>query len=578
MILCQLCSTKIFKIAIDYLKNILYYVVMFIRIVQHKSAKKTYRHIQIAESYRDPDKGNSPRTRILHKLGALEDLGDEQIMRLAEGLMRAIGKELDRPELKNAKDFGQVYAVQAVWNKLGLSKALERAGISGEANTDFCVMVRWLVFNRLCDPCSKLALLDWTKGIFAPETAELSYHSLLRAMDRLIASKEKLEPLIAKAILDPNEPVDMVFYDITSTYFEGDKSIQDDDLRRHGYSRDHRQDRRQVVIGMVMTRRGIPLCHHVFPGNTVDKTTVAQVVSDLKSRFKLERVIFVGDRGMLSDSNLTHLMEEGLDMIVAHPVRGSALAQEVIQNLKKQVDPACADEQFHEDVRKGVRFIMAYSPDIAEQSKVTRQKRLEKADAWLKPILERLDKPGNRGRKATPQGTYDRIRDYLRDHHLLHWYQVELANGTLSLKKNRKALNWETTVDGVLLLETSDMVIPAQDIVKHYKELAEVERGWRSLKSTLQLRPVHHWTDQRIRAHIFICVIALQLERWMRNKLQAIPISVGKAMQALQQIKVGELCFGEKTTLMLTSLTPEHKEVLKKLGVAQPTTAHLLTM
>ena len=546
---------------------------MFIRIVQHKSEKKTYRHIQIAESFRDPEKGKSPRTRILYNLGALEDIGEEQVMRLASGLMKAIGMELSLPELNMAKDFGHVYAVQAIWNKLGLSKALERAGISGKTNTDFCTSVRWLVFNRLCEPCSKLALLDWVEGIFAPETTALSYHNLLRAMDRLISIKEQAEPLIAQAVLDPKEPVDMVFYDITSTYFEGDQSIQDDDLRRYGYSRDHREDRRQVVIGLVMTRRGIPLCHHVFPGNTADKATVAQVVSDLKQRFQLCRVIFVGDRGMLSDSNLEYLMEEGLDVIVAHPVRGSALAQEVIPSLKKQIDPSSTDEQFREDVRKGVRFIMAYSPEIEEQSKVSRQERLDKADAWLKPVLDRLAKPTSKGRKATPQGTYDRIRDYLRDHNLLRWYELELANETLSLKKNRKALNWEAIVDGVLLLETSDMALPAQDIVKHYKELAEVERGWRCLKSNLQLRPLYHWTERRIRAHIFICVIALQMERWMRNKLQT--ISVSKALQALRQIKVGELCFGEKTMLMPTALTDEHKEILKKLGVSQPTATQL---
>jgi transposase len=544
---------------------------MFIRIVKHTSAKKTYRHIQIAESYRDPAKENAPRTRILYKLGSIEELGEEQIMRLAAGLMKAIGRELRLPELKNAKDFGHVYAVQAVWDKLGLSRALERAGISRKTNTDFCAMVRWLVFNRLCDPCSKLALLDWTESIFAPETAALSYHNLLRAMDRLINIKDQAEPLIAKAVLDPKESVDMVFYDITSTYFEGDKSIQDDDLRRYGYSRDHREDRRQVVIGLIMTRNGIPLCHHVFPGNTVDKTTVKEVVSDLKSRFNLARVIFVGDRGMLSDDNLTYLMEEGLDIIVAHPVRRNALAQEVIQNLKKQINPSSEGEQICEDVRKGVRFIMAYSPDIAKQSKQSRQERLEKADTWLKPVLERLAKPEGRGRKGTPQGTYDRIRDYLRDRNLLRWYQVELDNGVISLKKNRKALNWEATVDGILLLETSDMTLPSQDIVKHYKELAEVERGWRSLKSSLQLRPVYHWTEQRIRAHIFICVIALQLERWMRNRLQT--MSVQKAMQSLQQVKVGELGFGEKTVLMPTVLTTEQKEILKKLGVTQPAVA-----
>ena len=546
---------------------------MFIRIVQHKSAKKTYRHLQIAESFRDPDKGNSPRTRILYNFGALEEIGEDQVIRLAAGLMKAIGQELNLPELKQAKDFGHVYALQAIWEKLGLTRALERAGISGKAGTDFCAMVRWLVFNRLCEPCSKLALLDWAQGIFAPETADLSYHNLLRAMDRLIEVKEQAEPLIAKAVLGPKESVDLVFYDITSTYFEGDKSILDDDIRRYGYSRDHRKDRRQVVIGMVMTIRGIPLCHHVFPGNTVDKTSVKQVVSDLKKRFQLRRVIFVGDRGMLSDGNLSHLMEEDLGFIVAHPVRGNNLAQEIIRQLKKQVNPASADEQFYEDVREGVRFIMAYSPDIAEQSKVTRQQRLAKADAWLKPMLERLAKPANRGRKATPQGTYDRVRDYLRDHNLLKWYHVELANGILTLKKNRKALNWEAAVDGILLLETTDKSMPPQGIVKHYKELAEVERGWRSLKSSLQLRPVYHWTEQRIRAHIFICVIALQMERWMRNQLH--PISVPKALHALRQIKVGELCLGEKTMLTPTALTQEQKEILKNLGVSQPTAARL---
>jgi transposase len=546
---------------------------MFIRIVPHKSKQKTYQHVQIVESYRDPDKGNSPRIRILHKLGALEELGEEQIARLAAGLMKAIGREMKLPELKDAKDFGHVYALRAVWNKLGLSRALERAGISGKSNTDFCDMVRWLVFNRLCDPCSKLALLDWKDSVFAPGAEDVSYHSLLRAMDRLIRVKDKAEPLIAKMVLDSKEPVDMVFYDITSTYFEGDKSIQDDDIRRFGYSRDHREDRRQVVIGLVMTRCGIPLCHHVFAGNTVDKSTVAEVVSDLKRRFHLSRVIFVGDRGMLSDANLTHLAEEGLDVIVAHPVRGNALAQEVIQKLKKQLDLASEEEQTYEEVRKDARYIMAYSPEIAKQSKQSRQERLEKTDDWLKPRLERLTNPKGKGRKATPQGTYDRIRDYLRDRNLLRWYNVELTNDTLSVKKNRKALNWEATVDGILLLETSDMTIPATDIVKHYKELAEVERGWRTMKSSLELRPVYHWTERRIRAHIFICAIALQVERWMRNKLET--LSVQKAMQALRQIKVGELCYGEKTVLVPTRLTPEHKEILKKLGVPQPTTARL---
>ncbi|HEX9595342.1 MAG TPA: IS1634 family transposase, partial [Anaerolineales bacterium] len=130
-------------------------------------------------------------------------------------------------------------------------------------------------------------------------------------------------------------------------------------------------------------------------------------------------------------------------------------------------------------------------------------------------MQQKLANPSGRGKPPIPQGVYDRIRDYLRDRNLLGLYDVELAGGKLSIKKNRKALAWEETIDGVLMLETTDLELPAEEIVKRYKELAEIERGWRALKSSLLLRPVYHWTEPRIRAHIFICALALQLERWM---------------------------------------------------------------
>jgi transposase len=142
---------------------------------------------------------------------------------------------------------------------------------------------------------------------------------------------------------------------------------------------------------------------------------------------------------------------------------------------------------------------------------------------------------------------------------------VELADEKLTVKKNRKALAWEDTIDGVLMLETTDLDLTAAEVVKRYKELAEIERGWRTLKSSLLLRPVYHWTERRIRAHIFICVLALQLERWMRNRLQM--ISVSKALQALQQIKVGELTVNGKRMTMATRITAEQKEILNRLGI-----------
>lgn len=540
---------------------------MFIRIAKQKRGNKVYRHLQIAESFRDPAKGNAPRTRILVQLGTVEGLGEEQVEKLIAGLQKAIGKEPTtqaKPSLLFARDFGHIHAVGSVWDRLGLSKALDQAGIAGSASFPAAELVRMLVVNRVCDPCSKLALLDWLDSVHYGEDEKPSYHHLLRAMDHLIEIKTKAEPLVAKRLLTDRKPLDLVFYDITSTYFEGERSLAEDDFRKYGYSRDSRFDKRQVVIGMVMTQGGIPLCHHVFAGNTVDKTTVADVVKDLKKRFALNRVVFVGDRGMLSDLNLDTLLDKQLGFIVAHPLRRNALAAEVIGTLEKQFDRGSDKEQFLEERRDAVRFVVAYSPAIGRDAKAGREERLKKADAWIKEALHKLDHPGSRGRKATSQSTYDRIRDHLRDHNLLGFYELKCAGDKVSVKKNKEALAWESKIDGMLMLETTDLELPMEEVVRRYKELAEIERGWRSLKSTLLLRPVYHWTEKRIRAHIFVCVLALQIERWMRGKLKT--VSVPKALESLQRIKVGELDISGNKSRVISRPTEEQKEWLASLG------------
>src|SRR4030066_694576 len=232
---------------------------MFIRKVRQPQGKKEYRSLQIAESFRDPDKGGAPRTTILAHRGTLENLGEEQIEKLIAGLQRALGREVSEEkigELLSAKDFGHVYAVCETLESIRLSAILNRLGIAREASFPAADLGRLLVVNRVCDPCSKLALLEWLDGVHFPgyEESHPSYHHLLRAMDRLIAIKEKAEPAIARKFLSLfDQQVDLVFYDITSTYFEGDRSIEENDVRRYGSSREGRVRARGVPIGIVMT-------------------------------------------------------------------------------------------------------------------------------------------------------------------------------------------------------------------------------------------------------------------------------------------------------------------------------------
>jgi transposase len=545
---------------------------MYVRLHRQRHGGREYTSVHICESFRDPARGGTPRNRVLVNLGPLEKIGADAVRNLAAGFGKIAG---ERPEgsvvrLSEAKDFGHVYALDELWKKLRFSEALTQAGISGDTTFPVADLVKLMVINRACDPVSKLALLEWLEGVHLPEFEHRkpSYHHLLRAMDRLIAVKEKAEPLVAEHLLsDSGMPVDLVFYDITSTYFEGDRSISEEDLRRYGYSRDHRFDRRQVTIGLVMTRDGIPLCHHVFPGNTLDKTTVAEVVRDLKSRFHLSQVIFVGDRGMLSDGNLETILDEELGFIVAHPLRRNRMAAEVIEELGRKFDRTKEEEQFLEDRRNFLRFVLAYSPVIAQDVREERMRRFSEADGFIGEMLHKLTdpSPSRRGRKMTPQGAYDRIRDYLRDRHLLSFYEVAITDDQVTVVPHDASRAWEEKIDGMLLVETTDLTSLPKEVNRRYKELAEIERGWRALKSSLLLRPVRHWTERRIRAHVFLCVLALQIERWMRKSLRS--VSAQKAVDVLRRIKAVTVTSPGGSSRVTTVVTAEQKDLLKQLGV-----------
>ena len=548
---------------------------MFVRLHRQRHKGREYTSVHLCESYRDPDKGGKPRSRVVYNLGPLDKLGMETVRKLASGFRKIAGGETTDGTVisfPDGHDFGHVYALDRTWKNLVFSEALLEAGIAGDAEYPVTELVRLMVINRICDPCSKLALLDWMEDVHVPGFLgkKPSYHHFLRAMDRLIAVKEKAEPLVVKRLLESSgsSSVDLVFYDITSTYFEGDRSIEQDDIRCFGYSRDGRFDRRQIALGVVMTGDGIPLCHHVFPGNTVDKTTVVDVVKDLKERFDLRRVIFVGDRGMLSDENLEAVLDEELGFIVAHPLRRNAQAAEVISGLGDKFDRGKDKEQFLSDERAFLRFVLAYSPVIARDARRNREERLRSADVFIGEVLRKLANPPVRGRRMTPQGAYDRIRDHLRDRRLLSFYDVSIDEGEVKVIPNQKAREWEEKIDGMLLVETTDLDGLPEAVIRRYKELAEIERGFRALKSTLEIRPLNHWTEKRIRAHVFLCILALQMERWMRKKL--VGISVPKAIQILRRIKAVMVSSPEKTSLVVTRAKKDQKEILRRLGIPSP--------
>ncbi len=568
---------------------------MYIRTVERKHGTKVYSYIHLAESFRTPD--GKIHQRMISNLGNPKDYKPAEIRRILDGLRRVFGIEEAEPtpaptvsadvppEIDaTAYDFGGAYTVTNLFDQLEWADPI-RSHLHGSRHKfDVLGNLKVLLANRLLDPCSKLHILDWYKGVFVPgvDREEVTYEHLLRAMDFLVRNKESLEAGFAQKLMTLfDQEVDLVFYDVTSTYFEIDRpddaSGERSTLRQWGYSRDTRPDLPQVVVGLVMTRDGIPLCHHVWKGNTVDAKTVQVVVKDLKGRFGIKRCIFVGDRGMLSEANLEVLRETGLDYIVAHKLRHNDAVREVLPGVEaKLIDTK--EESVAETTWKDRRFVVAHNPEIAAQTRKTREQMLREAERFFK---ERVFKLGLQdagmkipGRPATDQGVLLKIHDYLRDRKLLRYIDVSLdKNGHVDWKTNLKNRRWENRIDGKLVLETSEGTLPPGEIVKRYKELADIERAFRTMKSSLDLRPIFHRVDRRIEAHVFLCVMALQIDRVMRHRLHAagihtLPTRVLKSLDRYRMISM-RLSDG-RTQMTLAAPREQNLDMFAKLKVPRP--------
>jgi transposase len=244
-------------------------------------------------------------------------------------------------------------------------------------------------------------------------------------------------------------------------------------------------------------------------------------------------------------------------------------------------DPKAA-EQFHlDETEEPLRYAVAYNPGMAEQVRKKRQDRLEKADRFIRSVQERLIRaahnPRPRGRPLTVQGAFEQVHDYLRDRNLERYYEVELTDEGLNVRANTKARKIEEKIDGKLVVESSCADLNAEQLISRYKELADIERAFRTLKSSLEIRPMYHWTENRIRAHVFICVMALQMHRCMRSRLRSSEgdLSVERAIQRLQTLKAGVLESPSGSVKYLAALEDRHKEALQQLSLPFPKLSNL---
>lgn len=503
---------------------------MFVKLNRTKS--RTY--VQIAESFRD--ELGRPRNRVLATLGCLED-PKLKLDSLINGLLKATGRgpAQDPPSVsfESAKALGDVWALQGLWEQLGFDELRRIFRRTRRKGFDCEQLLRVMVFNRLSDPASKLGVLRWLETVAIPklDTSSVTHAHLLRAMDDWVTHEKEVMELLGtlfRPLLDTD--LSVVFYDLTTIGTEGHSQLPED-LRAWGRSKED-TIKRQFALGLVQTAEGLPIAYQVFEGNVAETQTLLPTVAAVANRFDISRVVLVADRGLLSLDNLQALSEvvlpsgKPLEYVLAVPARRYAEFAPILERLsvdKPEASDWVAQTEWRaSEQAPALRLVVAHSHERALESGQRREATLAEL-AW----------------------TID-----------------------------EKVLRLLQVCDGKLVVLTNVTDLSAEGVIERYKSLADIERGFRVLKSEIEIGPVFHRLPDRIRAHAGICFMALVLHRVMRGRLQAAKtgLSPSRSLQLLRTVQEHQVLLNGALPIAGISRIDElQAHVFKALDIQQPT-------
>lgn len=520
---------------------------MFIKLTRSKS--RTY--AQLVESFRDEQ--GQPRQRTVATLGRVDEDGGT-VDAVLRTLLRAKGRsgvDITTPQVRfeSALTLGDVWALDQLWRELGFD-ALAAVFRRARYTTPIEQAIRVMVFNRLCDADSKLGTLRWLQTVSMPgvDADKLSHQQLLRSMDALMDHQDAVNDTVAH-LLRPliDEELSVVFYDLTTIRAQG-LSEQGGDVRRFGMSKEG-LIARQFMLGVVQTADGMPIHHEVFAGNTAEAPTLLPMLGTLLKRYPhIRRLVIVADRGLLSLDNVAALSElklpsgQPMEFILAVPGRRYSEFAEVLQAMQaKMADASC---EVIEETRWGEhRLVIAHDPVTAQEQSAQRQGKIDALHVRAAELAGKLDAQDDgvmrRGRKLSDSGAKARFFHEVSDAHLSRIIKVDLQSDVFTYALDTQALQRAALMDGKLMLVTNVADLSATEVVQRYKALADIERGFKVLKSEIEITPVFHRLPERIKAHASICFMALILYRVMRQrlKLAGSPLSPEAALASLRRIQ-----------------------------------------
>ena len=563
---------------------------MFLRFTSRTNADgSVVRYVALAHNRRVDGR---IKADVLMNLGRADQVDVAGLRRLAASIDRHYGDGDGDPaaesgavtgaeplEVIDARTTGSVWLLDQLWQRLDVAAAVRAATDARRFTTNMERVLFALVANRAVAPMSKLSAAEWVRedaAIPRLSTMDLvmSDDHAYRAMDLLVDAdtQGRVQEAVFFAVANLlNLEVDLLFFDTTPTYFERDDEDDGEDaFRRFGHSKDHRGDLPQIVIGLAVTKEGIPVRCWCWPGNTNDQAVLAEVRDDLRD-WKLGRVITVVDRGFTSADNLAYLRRAGGHYIAGMRMRdGNPLVEQVLarQGRYQHVRDNLRVKEIRLEATD-IRFVICHNPEQAQRDQSSRDEAITRIGAELARIAEQRARDTRRPKddkaRARNEAAHVRAECALRDHPTLGRWLTQQANGRL--KVNAGKVKAESRLDGKYLIATSDPHISAEDTALGYKNLLEAERGFRDLKTQLLLRPVFHRLEHRIRAHVIICWLALLLTRVAERGTGETWRNINRQLGRITQVT---LAGPAGTITQTTPLNPGQKAIYQALSIQPP--------
>jgi transposase len=488
---------------------------MFIETIPNRGSPPA---VLLRESYRD-DQGRSQK-RTLANLSRLP--GD--IIDALRGLLKGgtvIGTSVGELEVERSLPHGHVAAALRMIRKIALDRLILSTA-KDAASRRYCDLVVAMMIDRLIAARSKLGFVRAVDEETAASSVgvvlglgKVKEHEAYEALDWLVERQSRIENGLARRHLEDGM---LVLYDVTSSYFEGRCCP----LARYGHSRDHRDERPQIVYGLLCTREGLPVAVEVFDGNTADPSALSAEVAKIKDRFAIGRLVLVGDRGMITSARIRDDLEPaGLDWITCLRAPAiKALAGETGPLQLSLFDDRDLAEISAPDVFPGERLIVCRNRELAAERARKREELLAATERELARVQAQIRRRNAPLRSAAEIGLA--VGAVVDSRKMAKHFAIEIAEHHLSFKRRDEQIMEEARLDGIYVIRTSVPIehLDAAEAVQVYKDLSRVERAFRSLKTVdLEIRPIRHWMAARVRAHVFLCMLAYHVEWHLRQAL-----------------------------------------------------------